>query len=242
MFPPGFYKMVISKAREKTSAVKKIEIVPLNGKYQIARYEDKKVFHENLELPDTITRCSYYLTELFLRANSWDSSSEYSLMISKKGNHAFSQGPNKSSGTGLNHAHNRRKKYILEEGTVIKPLIDMGVCTPAGQVIKSKFDKFRQINRFLEIIDDTVKDPGGTLNIIDFGCGKSYLTFVVYYYFTAVRNLDVHIIGLDLQEDVIKKCGETARRYGYKNLSFEVGDINGYQPKMPVDMVISLHA
>lgn len=140
-------------------------------------------------------------------------------------------------------SNNKKKEYLIEEGMIVEPLIDLGVMTKEGKVVKQYYDKFKQINRFLSILEDTLKDfDKNEINIIDFGCGKSYLTFIVYYYLTFVKKVNANIIGLDLKSDVIKKCNEIRDKYNYSSLNFEIGDISLYKPKNNVDMIITLHA
>jgi SAM-dependent methyltransferase len=140
--------------------------------------------------------------------------------------------------------HDRSKRYLLEEGTPVPFLVELGVMTPDGKVRKSRYDKFRQVNRFLELVDDVVPSlrPEGTLRVVDFGCGKSYLTFAIHHLLTKLRGRDVEIVGLDLKEDVIAACASLAERSGAAGLRFERGEIAGFDAAGPVDLVVSLHA
>jgi SAM-dependent methyltransferase len=140
--------------------------------------------------------------------------------------------------------HDRRKQYLLDEGTPVPFLVELGVMTPDGTVRRSRYDKFRQVNRFLELVDDVVPSlrPDGTLRIVDFGCGKSYLTFAIHHLLTEIRGRDVEIVGLDLKGDVIAACSALAERSGAEGLRFEQGDIAGFDAGERVDLVVSLHA
>ena len=141
-------------------------------------------------------------------------------------------------------AHNRVKQYILPEGEPVDFLIGLGVQTPDGRITKNRYDKFRQINRYLEFIEDVLEElpKDRTIKIVDFGCGKSYLTFAMYYYLHVKEHRDLKVIGLDLKEDVIRHCNELAEKLHYDQLHFEQGDIKGYQGEEQVDLVVSLHA
>lgn len=237
------YKLIISKPRKKDEQYKKIVIEQKENYYQIAKYTDKQVFHENIAFTDAAERC-YELTDgHFLQVNAWSGEYEYYILISKKGNAALKRNKIKGSQASSTDTHNRKKNYILEEGTPIPPLVDMGVFTKEGKVVRTMYDKFKQINRFIEMIDDSLKDSSLTeINVIDFGCGKSYLTFILYYYLTEIQKMKANIIGLDLKADVIRHCNQVAQKYGYTGLTFEMGDINGYETPFDVDMVITLHA
>lgn len=248
-------KIIISKPLDKSVQYKKIVIEKKRDYYQSAKYTEKQVFHDNVELSDVTTYLYEKIAGVFLQVNAWDNEKEHMILLSKKGKVSYktkkipvTQGDeklplNQSIKSQDGTDHNRKKNYILEEGQIIPPLVDMGVFTKEGKVVKSMYDKFRQINRFIEIIDDGVRDyKKEEIHIIDFGCGKSYLTFIMYYYFTEVKHMKVQMLGLDLKKDVIKKCNEAAEKYGYDNLHFEMGDINGFQTPFDVDMVVTLHA
>ena len=151
----------------------------------------------------------------------------HTVLVSKKGKVTI-QTKKQSGGTKeVNLSHNRAKKYILEEGIAVPFLQDLGVMTGEGKIVKSRFDKFRQINRFLEFIEDILPELDKTreVTILDFGCGKSYLTFAMYYYLHELKKYDIRIIGLDLKTEVIRKCSELGKKYGYEKLTYLEGDI-----------------
>ena len=241
MLDSGCGRMVLSKP-EKTAEYRKITITQKAANYQIEKFTEKQAFHENVSREELIERIEGYLMQEYRQLNGFGAGLESIFLISKKGKVTFKQKRTDNTPKAEDN-HNRKKQYLLEEGEIIPPLIDMGIFTSEGKIVTSMYDKFRQINRFIEIIDDYIRTMSvEKLNIIDFGCGKSYLTFILYYYLTKKRNLSVEMIGLDLKEDVIKKCNQAAKKYGYDGLHFEMGDINGYQAPFEVDMVITLHA
>ncbi len=238
-------RIVISDPANKSERFKKLTAEPRAGIWQIACYTDKQVFHENVLLGDLEERL-FELTEgHFRQINAFSAGAEHIVLISKKGicMYKVKRNGNIAEAPQPDISHNRKKRYLLEEGKPIPPLIDMGIFTAEGKVINSMQGKYRQINRFIEVIDDEVSRLGKeSINVIDFGCGKSYLTFIVYYYLKEIRGLDPHVIGLDLKKDVIEKCNAAAIKYGYDGLRFETGDISGYETPFDVDMVITLHA
>ncbi len=244
IFSSDLQKAVISKPKSKQSEFKKITVNPLKDGFQIAKYTEKQVFHENVKKENLSAKVCELADGIFLQINAWTDEKEISLMISKKDKVFYKEKKVQSVNSANTHTeHNRKKQYLLPEGEIIAPLVDMGIFTKEGKVVQSMYDKYKQINRLIEMIDDSVRSNDyKKLNIIDFGCGKSYLTFIVYYYLTEIRKIDTTIIGLDLKKDVIEKCNKAAEKYGYKNLRFELGDINGYKCPFEVDMVITLHA
>ena len=246
VFKDDIIKIVISNKLNKEVKYNKIAVnLKETNKgvfYQIEKFTDKQVFHENINIESINEKVYEYLNGAYKQFSAWSENWTYDMKISKKGK-VFLGKKKSDNSKVIKKGHNKEKNYILKEGMIIEPLIDLGVFTKEGKVINSKYDKYKQINRFIEIIDDEIKKNNyKELTILDFGCGKSYLTFVLYYYFVKIKNINVKMIGLDLKEDVIKKCNEIAQRYKYENLHFELGDINGFKYNNKVDMVITLHA
>ena len=231
----GVIKFVMSKPKGDAE-FKKVSVIKNDKGYFAEQFTQKQVFHKNLSEDEL----SAYFNEnmsCFMQLNAWTDGTEHIVLISKKGHISYKK---KESRTVIKKPSSK-KKYLIEEGTVVPPLVDMGIFTKEGKVVRQMYDKFRQINRFIELIDDEVRGHKfKEISIIDFGCGKSYLTFIVYYYLTEIMNIKAEIVGLDLKADVIKSCNEAAKKYGYSGLRFEVGDINGYAVNWGADLIFSV--
>lgn len=249
----GLYQIILSNPREKGKAFKiKIRPVMLKGKilFQQTSYEGTKVFHDNLDREDMIRRIGELLAQEFKQCEVEHRNWKAVVLVSKKGKVTVNRRRSGNAGAGtetereIQLAHNRAKKYILEENIPVPFLADLGVQTKEGRIVHSRYDKFRQINRFLEFIEDILPtlSKERTVRIIDFGCGKSYLTFAMYYYLHDLQGYDVEITGLDLKEDVIEQCNRLSVKYGYEKLHFLKGDIAAYDGQDTVDMVVTLHA
>ncbi|MBP0990315.1 MAG: SAM-dependent methyltransferase [Oscillospiraceae bacterium] len=221
----------------------KVQIKPFIKKnellYQIAYLFDKKVTHSNLSRSDVVDTVSDLLQNHFLQAVFYTSSSDFHVSM-YGGFKLRSFPPTKLPESAPEH--NVQKKYILPEGTPHDFLVKLGIMTKDGRVVKDKYNKFRQINRYLEFVDDCLKylPSNRTVNIVDFGCGKAYLTFALYYYLVIQKHLSCSVIGLDLKDDVIRFCSDVALDLGYSSLRFQKGDIRSFDGS--ADMVISLHA
>lgn len=234
-------KIIASNPIDKNQKYKKIVLENKINHYMVNSYTDRQSFTANIDESAVLDTICDYINN-FKQINIFSTEFEFMIKISKADKIFLTKTKsNNYNKPTLNN--NREKNYILKENEIIEPLIDMGIFTKDGKIVKSMYDKYRQINRFIELIDDYIKNNNiKSINIVDFGCGKSYLTFVVYYYFRYIKNIDITMVGLDLKEDVIRKCNDTAKKYGYSSLRFEIGDINGYKPQMDVDMIITLHA
>ena len=241
----GARRFILSKPVSKSELYIKCTLEQRTGFWQLTRYTQKQAFHENIPSEDLLQALENTIQDHYLQVNAFSLEREHCILLSKKGTCTYRETvmPAESRAAAVREEHNRKKQYILEEGKPITPLVDMGVFTREGKVVRSMYDKFRQINRFLEILEDELANwKGDSIHVIDFGCGKSYLTFIVYYYLTEIRGIRAEIIGLDLKADVIEKCSRAAQNYGYDGLHFEKGDINGYKTPFDVDLVMTLHA
>lgn len=241
--------MVISGQKNKSEdKAVKVRIRPVILKneieYQVSEFVGRKVLHSNHSAADVKKKIIDYMTEDFKQAQINMTDAAATILSSK--NKTLTCKYKKAGQLKVQRdlSHNRTKKYIIQEGKPVAFMIDLGVMGQDGKIIRTRYDKFRQINRFLEYIEDILPklDKERELTIIDFGCGKSYLTFAMYYYLKELKGYNIRIIGLDLKADVIEHCNELRTRYGYDKLDFYVGDIATYKDVDKVDMVVTLHA
>lgn len=237
-------EIIISGKEEKTTEYNKISIKPFLKDeiiyFQFAYIYDKKTTHENIEAVETIDK----LVEDFVNFKQmviFSKSNDYQVLKNKKGVKVIKNKASKKQGELL---HNRKKNYIIPEDEPCKFLEILGVMNEKGKVFKDKYDKFRQINKYLEFIRD-IKDELNKkkkIRIVDFGSGKAYLTFALYYYINEVLGVEAEITGIDLKKDVVEFCNDTAKKLEYKNLKFLWGDIKTFTEFEGIDMIVTLHA
>lgn len=241
-----FLNATLSNPKEK-GGIQKVKVRPILKKdtllFQCEEHKNNQVFHNNYEAPQAMAVIAEYMQQ-FKQMQMETKQYRYTVLVSKKGKVTIQKKQQAGCVKQVDLSHNRSKQYILQEGTVVPFLQDLGVMTSEGKIVRTKFDKFRQINRFLEFIEDILPqlDKNREVTILDFGCGKSYLTFAMYYYLHEMKKYDVRIIGLDLKTDVIRHCNELREKYGYEKLKFLEGNIADYTGVDEVDMVVTLHA
>jgi len=242
--------MLTDTRQKEADGLKRVTVRPilLRGKavFQFEYQYAQKVQHKNLEAIEAEALTRTLLTETFRQGRFRTAGGEFSVSVNGAG--ALTVKTDKAAKMAVPAAvplaHNRSKNYLLPEDVPVDFLVRLGVMTAAGSVVAAKRDKFKQINRFLEMVDDVAGSlpKSGPLRVVDFGCGKAYLTFALYYYLAVVQGRDVSMVGLDLKDDVVAFCAQTAAELGYAGLSFAVGDIDGYQIDGDLDMVVTLHA
>lgn len=240
-----FIDAIWSNPRIKQDQYEKVtgKLIELKGDLvlQWTLYKQNKAYHENIPFEQVgnflRANCSH-----FKQVQLYTSEGDYQALINKKGEATIKRKPaSKKPATSL--SHNRKKQYILNDETAKGFLIQLGIMSEDGQIKPSKYDKYKQINKYLETIEGVMSEfEQDFIRIIDFGCGKSYLTFAMYHYLTEILHKQVEIVGLDLKEDVIAFCNDLAKKLGYDHLKFQVGDIGKYTTNQHIDMVVSLHA
>ena len=244
---PILTKAVFSQPSEKTIATK-VELRPLllrgERQYQAERFENNKAFHQNFDEEALLVWADEALEGKYRQALIVTETESRQYILRRDGSYKKTGGTATVAKPGAAQSHNREKDYILREGENIPALVDLGVFTADFKIVRAKYDKFRQINRFVELVAQGIKDEGrDSIRILDFGCGKSYLTFILYYYFAVRRGMRTEIIGYDLKADVVARCNEIAARYGYDGLRFVVADVTrDTLTDTAIDMVVTLHA
>lgn len=248
LFNEPLIQIIISNKRKKQNLYKKITIKPFLKEdilyFQFEHFTDTQVFHNNYSMDAVYDKFTQILNlNEFKQLDAFTKDETWQVLFNKSGKPTIKIKPNKTtSNTDL--SHNQRKNYLIEEGKPVPYMVALGIMTDTGKVIKKRYHKFKQINRFIEMVEDTlsVLPTDSPINIIDFGCGRSYLTFALYHYLVTIKKRSVTMKGLDLKTSIIDECNSLATKCNYENLKFEYGDIANYSSSKPIDMVISLHA
>ena len=229
---------------EYTKIIIKPLIIKNNFVYQFEQFKNNKAYHSNLTIEESIQKLSTII-ENFYQYVVFTTEADIQIIRGKKD---FNMKSTCNQKEICSLEHNKIKKYILEEGTPIPFLIRLGIMGEDGKVFKKSYDKFRQINKYLEFIDETIKELKNKkyidthIKAVDFGCGKSYLTFALHYYLKNIQNMTFEVIGLDLKKDVIEHCNQIAKDLNMENIEFLTGDIKDFNKLKNVDLIFSLHA
>lgn len=229
---------------EYTKIIIKPLIIKNNFIYQFEQFKNNKAYHSNLTVEESIQKISTII-ENFYQYVVFTTEADIQIIRGKKD---FNMKSTCNQKEICSLEHNKVKKYILEEGTPIPFLIKLGIMGEDGKVFKKSYDKFRQINKYLEFIDETIKELKNKkyidthIKAVDFGCGKSYLTFALHYYLKNIQNMTFEVIGLDLKKDVIEHCNQIAKDLNMENIEFLTGDIKDFNKLKNVDLIFSLHA
>ncbi|MDO4632521.1 MAG: SAM-dependent methyltransferase [Eubacteriales bacterium] len=248
IFDERLLRATLSGKRNAQVEIDKLKIRPVKIKgellFQRTYSDGKREFHKNYEREELLRELCEQSFGEYKQLNAETTEANVQVLVNRKGIPAVRKTKLMTKREPAVREHNRRKKYLLPVDEPVPFLVDLGVMTKDGKIVNSRYDKFRQINRFLEFIEDILPElpRGRELTLIDFGCGKSYLTFAMYYYLKEVKGFDIRIIGLDLKEDVIEHCSALAKKYHYDKLEFLNGDIASYEGVNEVDMVVTLHA
>jgi len=244
---PELQKAVFSQPVDKLSDQKVIiRPVLIKGElmYQAEGFRDNKAYHKNYSDSELLGYLEDRLEGRYRQVLIAAGAESRQFVLKNKGGYKKTGSSAALPRPGGPAAHNREKEYILREGENIPALVDLGVFTKDFKVVRSKYDKYKQINRFVELVaQGFAGEKPEEISILDFGCGKSYLTFILYYYFAEKLKIKTRIIGYDLKEDVVRNCEAIARSYGYEGLSFQLADVT--KDKLAdthIDMVVTLHA
>ena len=236
---PCLVKIVCSSPMRgdcKKAVLRRIE----NGYFLSESYTQNKVFHERIEEQNIEKWLKTQVFECFKQSEIIFTDETVTILTNKKGTVTKKR---RQTQRLMDAVHNRKKNYLINEGEDVPALKDLGVFTAENKIAAKMHDKFRQINRFIETVDDVMSEDSGEITVLDFGCGKSYLTFLLYHYLTVKKGLKTRVIGYDIKEDVVENCNKIAKRYGYSSLEFVHADVK--KDKLydrQIDMVVSLHA